>query len=152
MGRRTALLLLVAVFAASLLAAVVLVNATFAGSHVVTRNRTSVTYGAAEFCAKCHPAIAETVRASNPHSASGGCGPCHGYSPNATNSSRNINVKHNITRDIYCTNCHADYNETTGDILLRTGPDVSGINQSAHYITNNTTQLYSHARAHFNQT
>lgn len=57
-------------------------------------------------------------------------------------------MTHNLTKKIYCTNCHSKYNETSGDIMIHSG--ISGLNQSAHYIINKTdSQLYSNSRGFF---
>ncbi len=68
---------------------------------------------------------------------------CHGYSPNLS-----LNIRHNLTKDIYCTNCHSDYN-SEGEIVVYYSPVVVAMNQSAHYITNNTEILYNHSYKYF---
>lgn len=115
-------------------------NALFSSSHKLYKNETTPKL----FCSKCHPASVTNVSAGvhNPINCL-----CHGYNPNQT-AQYNINVKHNLTKNIYCTNCHTKYNETTGEITIRTG--VSGKNQSAHYILNKTApQLYNNSRRFF---
>lgn len=112
-------------------------------SHKIYKNETTPGL----FCSKCHPA-------SNTSVSSGVHNPinclCHGYNPNQT-AQYNVNVKHNLTRNIYCTNCHTKYNETTGDITIKQG--VSGKNQSAHYLIRNNTdpQLYNNSRGFFSR-
>jgi N-acetyl-anhydromuramyl-L-alanine amidase AmpD len=78
-----------------------------------------------------------------------GCA-CHGYNPNATDL-YNINAAHNLTKNIYCTNCHASYNLTTGNISIRSGT-ITANNQSAHYLINssNRNAMYQRAKAFFN--
>ncbi len=106
--------------------------ALFSGSHTVYTNRTN----ASQFCVKCHSATVSSVMVSG----HGGVGClCHGYNPNAT-SEYNLNLAHNLTKEIYCTNCHSTY-DSAGNITIHTDPIISGINQSAHYITNNRSVL-----------
>jgi hypothetical protein len=67
---------------------------------------------------------------------------CHGY---LIGDIHCINRKHNLTKDIYCTNCHSDSNET-GDIPIQVSPYISGRNQTAHYlIKDDKTAIYEHA-------
>ncbi len=133
MNKRTGILLFLA-----LLSYIYLTHAMFSGSHTVYKNKST----AAEFCIKCHPAKVATL--SKSAHANAGC-ICHGYNPNSS-AEYNINVAHNLTKQIYCTNCHSNYN-TTGEITIH--DHLSGINQSAHYITNNTSILYLHAKQFF---
>lgn len=112
-------------------------------SHKLYKNETTPDL----FCGKCHPEYKANVSYSVHHPIN--C-LCHGYNPNQT-ANHNVNVKHNLTRSVYCTNCHTRYNETTGDITIR--PGVSGKNQSAHYLIRNKTDpgLYNNSRAFFNR-
>lgn len=115
----------------------------FAGGHTVFVNKTSATYGGAEFCVQCHKNVADTVMVSEHNDA--GC-ICHGYNPNVS-AQYDVNLKHNLTKDVYCTNCHSNYNET-GEIEIY--DNLSGLNQSGHYITGNISVLYNHSREFFN--
>lgn len=110
-------------------------------SHKIYKNETTPQL----FCSKCHLASVNYVN-SGVHKPINCL--CHGYNPNQT-AEYNVNVKHNLTRNIYCTNCHTKYNETTGDITIR--PGVSGKNQSAHYLIRNKTDpsLYNNSRRFF---
>ncbi len=139
------LLLLLAIFGLILGASVFTTYAVFSGTHTVYKNTTPDT--AADFCVKCHPTKVSIVSVSA--HANAGC-ICHGYAPNATQL-YNINAAHNLTKNIYCTNCHSDYNSTTGNMTIHEygGTKISGLNQSAHYITNNTATLYNHAQQFF---
>lgn len=140
------ILLLFAIFGVLLAASMLNTYAIFSGSHTVNKNTTPAS--AAEFCQKCHPTKV-TIVGSSVH-ANAGC-ICHGYNPNLTDPTQNINTAHNLTKNIYCTNCHSNYNVTTGNITIHVdGSNItSGINQSAHYITNDTAILYSHAKQFF---
>lgn len=137
------ILLLFAIFGVILAASMFNTYAIFAGSHTVYENKTT----AANFCIKCHPTKVSIVSVSAHKNA--GC-ICHGYNPNLTNSTQNINVAHNLTKNIYCTNCHSNY-EDDGNITIHQegGNKISGINQSAHYITNVTSTLYNHSKQFF---
>ncbi len=117
--------------------------ALFSGSHTVYENKTSP----ADFCIKCHPTKVTVGVSAH---ANAGC-VCHGYNPNITDPTKNINVAHNITKQVYCTNCHSNYDNNTGNITIHQdgGTNISGINQSAHYITNNTATLYNHSKQFF---
>ena len=115
----------------------------FAGGHTVYMNTTGPVYDNIEFCVKCHRNVIETVLAGEHRSA--GC-ICHGYNPNGS-TMYNVNVKHNLTKDIYCTNCHSNFNET-GQITINNS--LSGLNQSGHYITANSTILFNHSKEFFN--
>ena len=97
------------------------------------------------FCTKCHGGVAANISAGVHDPAN--C-ICHGYN---LNDAYNINRKHNLTKDIYCTHCHSDSNET-GDIPLQVSPSyISGRNQTAHYlIKDNETAIYEHAMAYLN--
>ncbi len=137
------ILLLFAIFGAILAASMLNTYAIFAGSHTVYENKTT----AANFCIKCHPTKVTIVSVSAHKNA--GC-ICHGYNPNLTDPTQNINVAHNLTKNIYCTNCHSNY-EDDGNITIHqeSGNKISGINQSAHYITNSTSTLYNHSKQFF---
>jgi len=131
------------------------------GSHSVYRVRTSPLMGDIYFCAKCHPSIAGNITSSalyKAHGAFSGC-ICHGYYPNHTsfpgpfgkNYNYTINLRHNLTKNIYCTNCHTRYN-ATGDIPI--GNNRNAVNQSAHYIYLNDSdksEIYERAYRYFNQ-
>ncbi|MFQ6056281.1 MAG: hypothetical protein ACE5J3_09920 [Methanosarcinales archaeon] len=117
-------------------------TALFSGSHATYLNKTDQT----EFCQKCHPNKVSTIMVSAHKNAS--C-LCHGYNPSAT-PEYNINLAHNLTKQIYCTNCHSNY-DSEGNITIHTNPYVSGLNQTAHYLTNNTSILYAHSKQFFNQ-
>ncbi|UZE91959.1 MAG: hypothetical protein IB616_04355 [Methanosarcinales archaeon] len=112
--------------------------ALFFGSHMMYTRKASPDYGSAEFCVKCHPDVVATVMVSA-HNATGCI--CHGYDPEA-----GINLAHNLTKQIYCTNCHSNY-DAEGNIIIHEG--VSGLNQSGHYITNDTVTLYNNSQQFF---
>jgi len=135
------ILLLFAIFGSLLVASTYTTYAVFSGSHTV-KNTTET----ADFCIKCHPTKVSSVKAGA--HASAGC-ICHGYSPNATEL-YNINLAHNLTKNIYCTNCHSNYDDNGNIMIHQDGPTaISGLNQSAHYITNNTLVLYNHSKQFF---
>lgn len=129
---------------AVLAAAIILVSSLTAYALLATSHTTYKTKD--DFCTKCHAGVAANVSAGIHNSAN--C-ICHGYLTNSTydNGTYDINRKHNLTKDIYCTNCHSDSNET-GDIPIRISPPyISGRNQTAHYlIKDNKTAIYDHAR------
>ncbi|MCX9082456.1 MAG: hypothetical protein OIN83_09695 [Candidatus Methanoperedens sp.] len=119
--------------------------ALFAGSHNLFTNKTD----ALDFCTKCHPDKVTFMNlASNAHNGAGCI--CHGYNPNATEAF-NINVAHNLTKNIYCTNCHTNYNSTTGNIMIHNGT-LAAPKQSAHYLINksNKNLIYQNAQGFFN--
>lgn len=131
------------------------------GSHAVYRQRSLATFGDTYFCAKCHPDIAGNISANHTYKAHGAFAACicHGYYPNYTsfpgpsglNYNFTINLKHNLTKDMYCTNCHTQYN-TTGQIPI--GNSRNAANQSGHYIylnRSNKTDVYERAYRYFNQ-
>jgi len=121
-----------------------LASAMFSGSHELFQSKIAPT-SPQEFCGKCHSGSAANVSAGahNPANCI-----CHGYNPNS-NPRFNVNMTHNLTKNIYCTNCHSKYDETSGDITIHDG--ISGLNQSAHYIINKTDpQLYNNSREFFN--
>ena len=142
------IILLFATFGILLSASMLTTYAVFSGGHTIYANKTT----AADFCIKCHPDKVTIVN-SSVH-ANAGC-ICHGYNPNSSDL-YNINVAHNLTKQVYCTNCHSNYTISTGDITIHndaTLGDISGINQSAHYIidsSTNKTPLYDRARSFFN--
>ncbi len=143
------ILLLFAIFGVLLAASMLNTYATFSGSHTVYKNTTPAT--AAEFCFKCHPTKVSIVNVSAHKNA--GC-ICHGYAPNASEL-YNINLAHNLTKNIYCTNCHSNYTISTGNITIHYDAgigEISGINQSAHYIiasSGNKTPVYDRAKQFF---
>lgn len=116
----------------------------FAGGHSTYMNQTSPD----DFCDRCHPEIATAL-------TGGEHGPanciCHGYNPNSSMSGTDfdINMKHDLTKKIYCTNCHSEYDDVTGEI--RISDDLSGLDQSAHYIINTSKRamLYNHSAQQF---
>ncbi|KAF5410120.1 MAG: hypothetical protein C5S47_07570 [Candidatus Methanogasteraceae archaeon] len=128
---------------AVLAAAIILVSSLTAYALLATSHTTYKTKD--DFCTKCHANVAINVSAGihNPANCI-----CHGYLTNSTydNGTYDINRKHNLTKDIYCTNCHSDSNEI-GDIPTHIGPYTSGRNQTAHYlIKGNKTAIYDHAK------
>ncbi|MBC2697860.1 MAG: hypothetical protein HF976_09765 [ANME-2 cluster archaeon] len=115
-------------------------NAMLSGSHELFKTEPTPQ----EFCSKCHLASAANVSAGA-HSPVNCL--CHGYNPNSS-SEYNVNMTHDLTKNIYCTNCHSKYNETSGDIVIYSG--ISGLKQSAHYIIDKTDdQLYNNSRGFF---
>jgi len=128
---------------------------TFAGSHTVQRIENSSSYGYPEFCLQCHEDIVNNITYSTAHSTAGCI--CHGYSPNLTASNRNIRLEHNLTKNVYCTNCHTGYN-MTGDLYVAGGgTEVNVQNQSAHYIFFNRSNsssvdaVYNRSWRYFNK-
>ena len=116
----------------------------FAGSHTLYENKT-----ASSFCTKCHPDKVTTLSiAANAHKNIG-CA-CHGYNPNSTEI-YNINAAHNLTKNIYCTDCHTNYDLTTGNITIHNG-EITANKQSAHYLINNSKkdEMYRRAGQFFN--
>ncbi|MFQ6137422.1 MAG: hypothetical protein ACE5PM_09630 [Candidatus Hydrothermarchaeales archaeon] len=136
-------------------------EARFAGSHTMYENKSSSQYGRALFCNKCHPEIVANLSTSSAHNiTTTGC-ICHGYNPNVTvGNLYDINLNHSLTKNIYCTNCHTEYN-ATGDLFVNaTDPstgdlvqvNVSG--QSPHYLFNvsdatEKEQLYIQSKNYF---
>jgi hypothetical protein len=118
-------------------------TAMFSGSHDLYKNETATQ----RFCSKCHTAANVSVSGSD--HATAGC-ICHGYNPNGIDISKDINVAHNLTKQIYCTNCHSNY-DNAGNITIHDDGSntVSGLNQSAHYITKDNATLYRHAKQFF---
>lgn len=136
------ILLLFAIFGVILASSMLTTYAIFSGAHTVYENKTT----AANFCIKCHPTKVSSVSAGA--HANAGC-LCHGYNPNLTDA-YNINIVHNLTKQIYCTNCHSNYDSAGNITVYQYGStNISGINQSAHYITNDTAILYGHAKQFF---
>lgn len=141
------ILLLMAIFGIIFAASMFTTYAIFSGSHTIYENKIT----AVDFCIKCHPTKVSSLSVSA--HANAGC-ICHGYNPNSTEI-YNINVAHNLTKQIYCTNCHSNYTISTGDIAIfhdQDNGDISGINQSAHYIiasSDNKTPLYDRAKQFF---
>lgn len=126
-----------------LAAAIILVSSLTAYALLATSHTTYKTKD--NFCTKCHAGVATNVSAGIHDPAN--C-ICHGY---LTNGTYNINRKHNLTKDIYCTNCHSDSNET-GDIPIQVSPYISGRNQTAHYlIKDNTASIYAHAEGYLSK-
>ncbi len=143
------ILLLFALFGVLLVYSVFNTYAVFSGTHTVYENKTT----AAAFCTKCHQDKVTFVNAGVHRNA--GCS-CHGYNPN-TSSLYNVNIAHNLTKQIYCTNCHSNYSIATGNITIHFDPNrggnISGINQSAHYIiskSSDKTPMYDRAKSFFN--
>jgi Eukaryotic translation initiation factor eIF2A len=119
--------------------------ALFSGNHNLFTNKTT----AQDFCIKCHPDKVAILDISTNVHKNAGC-ICHGYNPNVTQL-YNINAAHNLTKNIYCTNCHTNYNSTTGNIMIH-GGRIAAPNQSAHYLINasNKASIYQNAKGFFN--
>ncbi len=133
---------------AVLAAAIILVSSLTAYALLATSHTTYKTKD--NFCTKCHAGVATNVSAGIHDPAN--C-ICHGYLTNSTydNGTYDVNLKHNLTKDIYCTNCHSDSNET-GDIPIQVSPYISGRNQTAHYlIKDNNVSIYEHAEGYLNK-
>ena len=113
-------------------------QAVFQDSHTLYTNKTN----ASDMCIKCHSDQASTTMVSAHQFA--GC-ICHGYNPSA-DPDQNINLAHDMTKKIYCTNCHSNY-DSDGNITIN--PGVSGLNQSGHYITTDTGILYNKSKDMF---
>ncbi len=125
---------------AVLAAAIILVSSLTAYALLATSHTTYKTKD--NFCCKCHAGVDANVSAGIHDPAN--C-ICHGY---LTNNTYSINRKHNLTKDIYCTNCHSNSTET-GDIPIHVSPYISGRNQTAHYlIKDNNTSIYEHAEGY----
>ena len=124
---------------------------TMAGSHTMYRVRNSTEIkGEAYFCEKCHPEEVGNLTVLTMGHNRTEC-ICHGYYPNVTNSSRNVNLEHELTKDAYCTNCHAKYN-STGDLMVvygASGVYVNVTNQSGHYVSNNSEDLMNRTMQYF---
>ncbi len=141
------ILLLFAIFGFILTSSILITYGIFSGTHTIYENKTTAT----NFCIKCHPTKVSIVSVSA--HANTGC-ICHGYNPNLTEA-YNINVAHNLTKNIYCTNCHANYTLSTGNITIHydasLGKDINVTNQSAHYIITsaNRSQVYERAKQFF---
>lgn len=115
---------------------------TFAGSHTIERQKSSIDYGNVDICNNCHQE--EVVLNSLSAHRVAGC-VCHGYAPNLT-AEYNINAAHNLTKNLYCTNCHANYDINGRQEIY---PGTSTSNQSGHYIKKNKTMIYDHAQKFF---
>ncbi len=115
---------------------------TFAGSHAIEKQRNSTDYGNIYICANCHEEEA-SLNSISAHRAVGCV--CHGYAPNLTQE-YNINAAHNLTKNLYCTNCHSSY-DTDGRQEIY--PGITTSNQSGHYIKKNRTIAYDHAQKFF---
>jgi predicted nucleic-acid-binding Zn-ribbon protein len=160
-----------AVLLASLLAVAFIMaiypgKTTFAGSHTVYKARNSTSYGDAQFCWKCHADQVVNITSSASYKAhnSTTC-ICHGYYPNHTAvpgpygifAPKVINLDHNLTMDIYCTNCHTGYNETGGLPIYGDGNLLNLENQSAHYIyfngsdASSVEETYNRSWRYFNE-
>lgn len=115
---------------------------TFAGSHTIETQKNSTDYGNIYLCANCHEE--EVILNNLSAHRTAGC-VCHGYAPNLT-AEYNINAAHNLTKNLYCTNCHTNY-----DIVGRQEiyPGITTLNQSGHYIKRNMTIVYDHAQKFF---
>lgn len=143
-------LLIALIIALAISTGILLTSAFSPGSHSLFLNKTILTEptASAEFCEKCHRGEVDNVNAGVHRNA--GC-LCHGYNPNFTEA-YNLNLAHNLTKNIYCTNCHSEYDISTGEIIIHNDPsagDISGINQSAHYIidsTSNKLPVYQRAK------
>lgn len=129
-----------------LITAPFIANAIFSEGHTTYKTRTTST----DFCAKCHAIQTATVLASEHGPA--GCN-CHGYNPNpaASNPDYDINEIHDLRTEVYCTSCHSQYDNETGNITAHSDPAVSGLNQSGHYIMNTSSldALYNHTAQQF---
>ena len=112
----------------------------FAGSHTLYENKTT----ASAFCIKCHPDKVATLSITTNAHKNIGCA-CHGYNPNDTEP-YNINAAHNLTKNIYCTDCHTNYNITTGNITIHNG-EITANKQSAHYLINSSNKNETYRRA-----
>lgn len=128
------------IVAISVLLIISIANAMLSGSHDLYKSGVDPQ----SFCSKCHSASAANVTLSEHKLIN--C-TCHGYNP-SSNVKYNVNMKHDLTRNIYCTNCHSRYDETTGNIAIHN--NISGLDQSAHYIIKSTdSQLYNNTRGFF---
>ncbi len=154
----TAIFLLVVLFVAMVFN--LPARTTMAGSHTMYkfRNGTGAGYGDEYFCEKCHPDVVQNISKARAHNSTACI--CHGYYPNYTKMfgpygesyNYRINVKHNLTKDIYCTNCHTRYSDTSGAVDIGNARD--GRNQSAHYVylnSSNLTEIYDRAWKYFNR-
>ena len=126
-----------------LLATPLIAYAIFSEGHSTYKTETTPT----DFCKKCH--LNQTTAINYSEHASANC-ICHGYNPNAT-AAYNVNETHELQTQVYCTSCHSDYHNVTGNITIHTIPTVSGLNQSGHYILNTSSldTLYNHSAQQF---
>jgi len=115
---------------------------TFAGSYTMERQKTSTDYGYTSICANCHEEEVY-LNSLSAHSQAGCI--CHGYAPNLT-AEYNINAAHNLTKNLYCTNCHSNYDINGQQEIY---PGIMTSNQSGHYIKKNSTMIYDHAQKFF---
>lgn len=144
-------LLITLILALAISSTILLTTAFYPGSHSIFLNKMNISNptqptAAAEFCVKCHPEKVTNISVSVHRNA--GC-ICHGYNPNLTEE-YNINLAHNLTKNTYCTNCHSNYDDAGNITIHQQGSvNISGLNQSAHYITNDTSALYRHAKQLF---
>jgi hypothetical protein len=159
-GDKSAILVIVFLFIA-IVYSILPSQSRISGSHSIYKVMTNPTIGDMNFCNKCHSDIAGNISASfnyKAHGAFAGC-ICHGYYPNYTaildpqgaNYNFSINLQHNLTKNVYCTNCHTNYN-ATGQIDI--GNNFNAINQSGHYIylnQSNKTDVYERTYRYFNQ-
>lgn len=136
-------LLMILIIALAISSGIMMTSAFYPGSHSLYLNKTADNQytAAAEFCVKCHPERVASVGTSVHGNA--GC-ICHGYNPNLT-ADFNINLAHNLTKNIYCTNCHSSYDVVSGSIDIHSG--MSGLNQSAHYILKKGDKAGAYQRA-----
>ncbi len=158
-------MLMIAVLLVAVLIANLPTQSTFAGSHTIYRQRNSsgTVYGDEYFCQKCHPDEVANISGGSAHNSTACI--CHGYYPNYTKGygpygesyNYTINLKHNLTKDIYCTNCHTRYNTSTGAVqtgVNDTNEPILVANQSAHYIylnSSNLTEIYDRAFFYLNR-
>ena len=128
-----------------LLATPLITYAIFSEGHSTYKTETTPT----DFCKKCHLNQTTTILISE--HASANC-ICHGYNPNAT-AAYNVNKTHDLQTQVYCTSCHSDYDNVTGNITTYENPTVSGLNQSGHYLMNTSSldKLYNHSAQQFDQ-
>lgn len=126
-----------------LLATPLITYAIFSEGHSTYKTETTPT----DFCKKCHLNQTTTILISE--HASANC-ICHGYNPNAT-AAYNINETHDLQTQVYCTSCHSDYDNVTGNITTYENPTVNGLNQSGHYLMNTSSldKLYNHSVQQF---
>jgi hypothetical protein len=126
-----------------LLATPLITYAIFSEGHSTYKTETTPT----DFCKKCHLNQTTTILISE--HASANC-ICHGYNPNTT-AAYNINETHDLQTQVYCTSCHSDYDNVTGNITTYENPTVNGLNQSGHYLMNTSSldKLYNHSVQQF---
>ncbi len=125
---------------------------TMAGSHTMyrTRNISAELKGEAYFCEKCHPEETGNLTALTMGHNRTQC-ICHGYYRNVTDDDWDINLKHQLTKDAYCTNCHSRYN-ASGELYVLYGKSSTWVNvenQTGHYISNESELLMNHSKEYF---